>query len=197
MAVQSESAMRAVLALGVNKGDRLLDCCAAPGGKSAYAAALTKNEIEITSWDIHEHRVNMTQKNYERLGVAHAMVCIHDARVLESDLKEQFDVVLVDAPCSAMGLMAHSPDIRYTRKPEDITSLTHLQMEILSVCARYVKMGGTLAYMTCSINKEENEDITDAFISSSGGFAYSKPPQTLYPQESGSDGFYYAVMRRQ
>lgn len=197
MAIQSESAMRAVLAMNVKKGDSLLDCCAAPGGKSAYAAALTENEIEIVAWDIHEHRVDMTRKNYERLGVAHAKADIHDARVLDPTLQDQFDVVLVDAPCSAMGLMAHHPDIRYTRKPEDITSLTQLQLEILSVCARYVKAGGTLAYMTCSINKEENEQITDAFLSNSEGFAYSKPPQTLYPHECGSDGFYYAMMRRQ
>lgn len=197
MAVQSESAMRAVLAVEVNKGDKLLDCCAAPGGKSSYAAALTGNDIDMTAWDVHDHRVDMMRKNYERLGVSRATADIHDARVFELALEGQFDVVLVDAPCSAMGLMAHNPDIRYTRKPEDIESLSHLQLEILSVCARYVKQGGTLAYMTCSINKEENENVTDAFLSASNGFAYSKLPETLYPHQCGSDGFFYAVMRRQ
>ncbi len=197
MAVQSESAMRAVLALDAKKGDKLLDCCAAPGGKSAYAAALTGNDIAITAWDAHEHRVDMTRKNYERLGVLHATAEIHDARVFKPDLEGQFDVVLVDAPCSAMGLMAHNPDIRYARRVEDIESLSRLQLEILTVCARYVKRGGTLGYMTCSINKEENENITDAFISGADGFAYCKPPETLYPHQCGSDGFFYAVMRRQ
>ncbi len=197
IAIQSQSAMRAVLAMDVKKGAKLLDCCAAPGGKSAYLASLTENETKITAWDIHEHRVDMMQKNFERLGVAHAMADIHDACEFEPALEKQFDVVLVDAPCSAMGLMAHHPDIRYTRKPEDIESLSHLQLEILSVSARYVKPGGTLAYMTCSINKEENENITDAFLSSSGVFAYSRPPETLYPHLCGSDGFYFAIMRRQ
>jgi 16S rRNA (cytosine967-C5)-methyltransferase len=197
MAVQSLSAMRAVRAIDIKRGDKLLDCCAAPGGKSAYAAALTNNDIQINAWDIHEHRVDMTRKNYERLGIAHATADIHDARVFEPAQKEQFDVVLVDTPCSAMGLMAHNPDIRYTRKPEDIESLAKLQMEILTVCARYVRPKGTLAYMTCSINKEENENVTDAFLSQSGGFSYCKPPETLYPHLCESDGFYYAIMRRQ
>ncbi len=197
MAVQSESAMHAVMAVDVKKGDKLLDCCAAPGGKSAYAAALTENDIAITAWDVHEHRLDMTRKNYERLGVSHATAELHDARVFEPALEGQFDVVLVDAPCSAMGLMSHNPDIRYTRKPEDIESLSKLQLEILTVCARYVKQGGTFAYMTCSINKEENENVADAFLNKSNVFWYSKPPETLYPHQCGSDGFFYAVMRRQ
>ncbi len=196
MAVQSESAMRAVLALDLKPGDKLLDCCAAPGGKSAYAAALTNNGISVTAWDIHEHRVAMTQKNFERLGVENASVSLHDARIFVPEYERRFDVVLVDAPCSAMGLMAQQPDIRYVRKPEDIVRLNALQKEILSVCARYVKTGGTLAYMTCSINREENEDVTDAFLSGTGGYRYKKPVQTLYPHLCGSDGFYIAVMER-
>ncbi len=197
MAVQSQSAMRAVLALDIKKGDSLLDCCAAPGGKSAFAAALTNNEVNITAWDIHEHRVDMTRKNYDRLGVACAKVYLQDARDFVPSMEGQFDLVIVDAPCSAMGLMGHQPDIRFARKPEDIESLSKLQLQILGVCARYVKRGGTVAYMTCSINKEENECVTDAFLSESCGFSYSKPPQTLYPHLCGSDGFYYAVMRKQ
>ncbi len=196
LAVQSESAMRAVRAIELHKGIKLLDCCAAPGGKSAYAAALTQNDIEITAWDIHEHRVEMTKKNYERLGVAHEQTLLHDAREFEPSLEGCFDVVLVDAPCSAMGLMAHHPDIRYTRRIEDIASLCALQRDILSVCARYVKAGGKLAYMTCSINKEENEEITEAFLASADGFEYEKPPQTLYPHLSGSDGFFFSIMRK-
>lgn len=196
MAVQSESAMRAVLAVTIKAGDKLLDCCAAPGGKSAFAAALTQNSIEITAWDIHEHRIDMTRMNYERLGVKNAAVRVHDAREFEPEYECQFDVVLVDAPCSAMGLMIHQPDIRYTSKEEDIKSLSDIQLDILCVCARYVKEGGTLAYMTCSINREENENVSDAFLSRSGVFAYKSKPETMYPHTSGSDGFYVAVMER-
>ncbi len=196
MAVQSESAMRAVLAAQIKAGDKLLDCCAAPGGKSAYAAALTQNGIGITAWDIHEHRADMMRKNYDRLGVKNAAVSVHDAREFVSEYEGQFDVVLVDAPCSAMGLMIHQPDIRYTRKVEDIKSLSDIQLDILCVCARYVKKGGTLAYMTCSINREENENVSDAFLSRSGVFAYKFKPETMYPHTSGSDGFYVAVMER-
>ncbi len=197
MAVQSQSAMRAVLAADIQKGAKLLDCCAAPGGKSAYAAALTQNGIDITAWDIHEHRVDMTRKNFERLGVRNVKTAVCDARQHLPQYDGRFDMVLVDAPCSAMGLMAHQPDIRYSREPEDILSLTGVQMDILSVCSRYVKKGGTLAYMTCSINREENENVTDAFLSCTGGFAYRQPPQTLYPHLCGSDGFFIAVMEKQ
>jgi 16S rRNA (cytosine967-C5)-methyltransferase len=111
-------------------------------------------------------------------------------------MQKKFDVVLVDAPCSAMGLMAHSPDIRYTRKPEDITELAELQAEILYVCSKYVKPGGRLVYSTCSINKEENEDVTDAFIARYGDYEYKGKPATLYPHLAGSDGFYIAVIGR-
>jgi 16S rRNA (cytosine967-C5)-methyltransferase len=197
MAVQSQSAMRAVLALDLKKGGKLLDCCAAPGGKSAYAAALTQNDIDITAWDIHEHRVDMTRKNFERLGVRNVKAAVHDARAFLPQYEGRFEVVLVDAPCSAMGLMMHQPDIRYARSPDDIKSLCSLQLDILSVCARYVKAGGTLAYLTCSINKEENEDVTESFLSLKTGFGYRKPPETLYPHLCGSDGFYIAVMERQ
>ncbi len=193
IAVQSESAMRAVLAAGIRKGDKLLDCCAAPGGKSAFAAALTDGEIDIVAWDIHSHRLDMMRKNFQRLGV-HARICEHDARMVEPSLEGRFDVVLVDAPCSAMGLMAHSPDIRYRREKEDITALSHLQSQILSACARYVKPGGRVVYATCSINKEENEDVTNAFVAANKAFGYEGQPATLYPHIDGSDGFYISVI---
>lgn len=196
LAVQSKSAMKAVLAAGIKPGDKLLDCCAAPGGKSAYAAALSGNGINILSWDIHEHRIDMTNKNYERLGVSNARAVEHDATVLEPCLKEKFDVVLVDAPCSAMGLMAKNPDIRYVRTMKDVKSLSGLQQEILSTCSSYVKAGGTLAYYTCSINREENENVTDAFLKNNKDFEYVNKPETLYPHIEDSDGFYIAIMRK-
>lgn len=193
--VQSESAMKAVLAADIQKGEKLLDCCAAPGGKSAYAAALAGGRLDIIAWDVHAHRIDMMRKNFERLGVS-ARTAEHDASSFEPALSGHFDVVLVDAPCSASGLMAHSPDIRYTRKPEDIVSLRQLQKEILYVCAKYVKPGGRLVYSTCSINKEENEGVTDAFIQRSLGYDYKESPVTLYPHIENSDGFYIAVMKR-
>jgi 16S rRNA (cytosine967-C5)-methyltransferase len=196
IAVQSESAMRAVLSAEPQPGEKLLDACAAPGGKSAYAAALTGNGLYITAWDIHPHRVDMTEKNFARLGVLNAYVSLHDAAVYTPECKEAFDCVIIDAPCSAMGLMAKSPDIRFSRKPEDIAALCNKQMEILSACARYVKRGGRLAYFTCSINREENEAVTDRFLCENAAYAYMKPPVTIYPHIGGSDGFYIAVMKK-
>ena len=196
MAVQSESAMNAVLSAGIKAHDRLLDCCAAPGGKSAYAAALCSNTLDITAWDVHDHRIDMTKKNFERLGVKNASVFLHDAREYDKKHAVLYGVVIVDAPCSAMGLMAKNPDIRYNRTPDDIAELSKVQYDILSVCANYVKKGGTLAYFTCSINKEENEQVTDRVISKNSAFSYKSAPVTLYPHTSCSDGFYIAVMKK-
>lgn len=196
IAVQSQSAMRAVLAAAPQPGEKLLDACAAPGGKSAYAAALTDNRLQITAWDVHPHRVEMTNKNYARLGVANAEAVLRDASIYAAEYEAAFDCVNVDAPCSAMGLMASSPDIRYSRKPEDIAALSEKQYAILSTCARYVKPGGRLAYFTCSINREENEEVTGRFMADSPEYAHLKEPVTIYPHESGSDGFYIAVMKR-
>ena len=173
----------------------MLDCCAAPGGKSAYAAALANGRIDLTAWDVHEHRVDMMRRNFERLGVR-AHVQKKDAAVPDGSLAESFDVVLVDAPCSAMGLMAHSPDVRYARKQKDIAQLAALQSKLLSVCSAYVKKGGKLVYMTCSINKEENENVADDFLRKQPRFKHMMPPVTLYPHQCGSDGFFYAVMRK-
>jgi 16S rRNA (cytosine967-C5)-methyltransferase len=138
----------------------------------------------------------MTRKNFARLGVANAEVSLRDAAVYQPGYDSAFDCVIVDAPCSAMGIMAGSPDIRYSRKPEDIKALCEKQLEILTTCAHYVKAGGRLAYFTCSINKEENETVTDRFLSTSASYAYLKPPETIYPHIDGSDGFYIAVMKR-
>lgn len=195
IAVQSESAMKTVLAADVQRGEKMLDCCAAPGGKSAWAAALMGGDLYIVAWDTHEHRIDMMKKNFARLGVS-AHIEEHDARIFKPSLEKCFDVVLVDAPCSASGLMAHSPDIRYTRQPEDVKSLCCLQSEILSVCSAYVRPGGRLVYSTCSINREENEGVTDALIHNKAGYQYRETPITLYPHIEDSDGFYIAVIMR-
>jgi 16S rRNA (cytosine967-C5)-methyltransferase len=196
IAIQSESAMSAVRSVPFESGQKLLDACAAPGGKSAYAAALMDNTLSIVAWDVHPHRVALMEKNFARLGVLNVRTALQDARKYESCLASAFDVVMIDAPCSAMGLMARNPDIRYVRKPEDISSLCRTQKEILEVCANYVRQGGTLAYFTCSINREENEEITDTFLQENRAFDYITPPKTMYPHIDGSDGFYIAVMKR-
>lgn len=195
LAVQSKSAMRAVAEVGIKPSDKLLDCCAAPGGKSAYVAALTGGEAEITAWDVHKHRVIMMKKNFERLNV-NAKAALHDACEPVPQLFGYFDVVILDAPCSAMGLMAGSPDIRYQRKKEDIESLCKLQNKLLNYCSSYVKTGGKIAYMTCSVNREENEDVVNAFLGENDVFALEKPVVTLYPHLCGSDGFFCAVIKK-
>jgi 16S rRNA (cytosine967-C5)-methyltransferase len=209
MGEASMTAVRAVSPL-LAGGVSLLDACAAPGGKSAYAAALLKNGGSITAWDIHPHRTELIQKNFERLGVGNYEIAVKDASVRDPACDGRFDLVIVDAPCSALGLVHKKPDIRLHRKEADIPALAALQQEILGTCANYVKRGGHLAYFTCTVLKEENEDTVRAFLKADGRFRPSEklflpePLQsrakdgcvTLLPQADGTDGFFISLMER-
>jgi len=162
IAVQSESAMLACRALFPKAGMSILDACAAPGGKTAYIASLTQNQAHITAWELHEHRAELMRRTLERLGVS-ANVAVADASAAREELIEGFDAVLVDAPCSGLGVFG-KPDARYAKSDEVIAGLTKLQREILSACAGYVKRGGALVYATCTISRRENEEQIAAFL---------------------------------
>ena len=178
-----EASMTAVrAAMGhLAPGASVLDACSAPGGKAAYAAALMGNNIGITAWDLHEHRAELIRRNFTRLGVQNARVEPRDAVEYDAALAEKFDLVMVDAPCSALGLLHGKPDIRHHRHPEDIAGLAVTQAKLLSVCSRYVQKGGTLAYFTCTLAKEENEDVVTRFLSENEEFAPGRPclPEVL------------------
>lgn len=210
--VMGESSMIAVrAAVGlIKEGAKLLDACSAPGGKSSYAAALKQNTLNITAWDIHEHRAELVRKNFERLGVSNERIEVCDASVFAKDYTEAFDLVMIDAPCSALGLIYKKPDIRLHRKPEDIAELAKVQKDILFTCAQYVKKGGFLAYFTCTLTNEENEDVVNCFLRENTGF---KPVEkftvpeglkarvrdgmlTIKPHEDGLDGFFIAMMEK-
>lgn len=118
----------------------------------------------LQAWDLHEHRVQLMQENFTRLGVD-AEVMVQDATVLREDAIKQFDVVLVDAPCSALGLLYRKPDIKFSKTDEDLQEIVQTQKNILKVCAEYVKPGGTFIYSTCTINRQENEENFQWFCS--------------------------------
>ena len=201
--VMGESAMLACRALGDLSGKRVLDACAAPGGKSAYLSHLAKNELRLTCFELYPHRKELLDKTLARLHVSAETLC-RSAADYDPAFDAAFDAVLIDAPCSGLGLLGDKPDIRYSKSGADIEALVEIQNDILSVCARYVKPGGVYVYATCTISKRENESQIDAFLKSHSDFALEEIPIPLanqgqiqlLPHVHNTDGFYIARMRR-
>jgi 16S rRNA (cytosine967-C5)-methyltransferase len=164
IAVQGEASMICVRAAGIARGDRVLDVCAAPGGKSAYAGQFAQ-EGSVLALDIHPHRVELIETEMKRLGVSNVTTRVVDAMCYRPEMSGRFDVVMVDAPCSALGLLYRKPDVKLFKKEEDLGKLAEMQRAILETCCRYVRPGGKLLYFTCTINRLENEENIAWFLS--------------------------------
>ena len=156
--VQDVSSMLAVCAAGIRKGDTVVDVCAAPGGKSTFAAEQCGPEGRVYAFDLTEYKVNKIRENAERLRLPQLSAEVWDARDYRKELEGQADVVIADLPCSGLGVLGRKADIRYRITPQDILSLQSLQREILTAAIHYLKPGGTLLYSTCSVSREENEE---------------------------------------
>ena len=204
--VQDPAAKAAVLAAGPRPGDRVLDVCAAPGGKSFAAAMAMEDRGEIVSCDIHPHKLELITQGAERLGVECVKTLQADGRENRPEWNEGFDLVLCDVPCSGLGIIRKKPDIRY-KDPKALAGLPRVQGAILENAARYVRRGGTLVYATCTILPEENSGVTAGFLERHVEFQlepFALPGQdgesdgslTLWPQRHGTDGFYICKMRK-
>jgi len=204
--VQDAAARLVTLCAGVRPGMRILDVCAAPGGKTFSAAFAMGDEGEIVSCDLHENKLKRIRDGARRLGLTCINACAADGREARQEWEKSFDLVLCDVPCSGLGVIRKKPDIRY-KDPAALAALPEIQKAILSNSSRYVKENGLLVYSTCTVLPEENESVTDAFLSSHTGFARegfeslpgidgSTGQVTLWPQRHGTDGFYIARMRR-
>lgn len=204
--VQDPAARLVSLIAGVKPGQRVLDVCAAPGGKSFSAAFAMGNTGSITACDLHENKLKRVRESGERLGVTCVETAAADGRVFRPEWENAFDTVLVDAPCSGLGIIRKKPDTRY-KKMDELFALPVIQNAILENAARYVATGGTLVYSTCTILPEENEQVTDAFLAEHPAFVrepFDLPEPvgrtdgglTLWPQRHGTDGFYICRMTR-
>lgn len=211
--IQDESSMLVAPALEVRPGDQVLDACAAPGGKTTHIASYL-NEAEngkVTALDLHEKKVKLIEENAQRLKVASLVEAqALDARqVSEHFEKASFDRVLVDAPCSGLGLMRRKPDIRYTKTIEDVNNLQRVQKDILSHAAEMVKPGGQLVYSTCTITKEENQRVVEAFLQEHEEFERvpvhldnekvqrsEDGSVTIYPHQYNTDGFFICSLKK-
>ncbi|MCH5165172.1 MAG: methyltransferase domain-containing protein [Clostridiales bacterium] len=193
VAVQSVSSIRAVNTYihGIASG-RVLDLCAAPGGKSVYLSEL--GEYNITACDIYPHKLDLMRGYAKKLG-AKFDVALNDATKENADFVSAFDLVIADCPCSGTGTLKTKPDIMIKRTAEDIAELCDVQLRILDNVAKYCKNGGTLCYSTCSILKKENEEIADKFIKSHP--EYTELDRTKFlPNIDKCDGFFIARFKR-
>lgn len=192
--VMDESAMLAVQALNPEKGMRVMDVCAAPGGKSFYCAYLMKDIGEIISRDIYEHKLELISDGRNRLGLKSIKIELKDAAAYYENDFESFDRVIVDAPCSGLGLVRKKPDIKYTKTMEEVMELAKLQRKILGICQSYVKKGGILVYSTCTVSSKENVENAEWFLSN---YPFEKiSSKQIFPAENGKDGFFIAVFKR-
>lgn len=211
--VQDESSMLAARILDPKPGEKVLDACAAPGGKTTHIAQLMKNQGHIAAWDIHEHKTDLIRENAERLGITIIHTKKRDAAEYTGEAAGRYERVLVDAPCSGTGIIRRKPDIKWQRKPEDYDALVEIQRKILYNAGRYVIPGGTLVYSTCSLDVRENEHILRDFLARNPDFKPSPPdpflPENLrgrpgsekgmlrlFPHTDGTDGFFIARMIR-
>ena len=193
--IQSLSSMMAVKALAPKPGSRVLDLCAAPGGKTGYMAELMNNEGSITACDIHPHRLAITQAAMDRIGVSICSVEERDAAVHDPSMDESFDYVLADVPCSGLGVIASKPEIKLTTYPSQYDGLIDIQKSILSNALRYLKPGGKLEYSTCTLNKNENESVVKHVLSKEGTSAGIVEMTTFMPY-NGKVGFYYCIIEK-
>lgn len=155
--IQDVSSMLAIEALGIKPGMKILDICAAPGGKSMFASDKLQNTGEVEARDISEYKVSLMQDNFERCQLQNVMAVCKDATVLDESWIEQADIVIADVPCSGLGVIGKKRDIKYKMTPDAIKDIIVLQEQILEKAVAYVKPQGLLLFSTCTINKEENE----------------------------------------
>ena len=165
--VQDISAGMPVKILDAKEGEIVLDMCSAPGGKTTYLAEMMKNKGTIYACDLHKQRLNLVEENAKRLGINIIKTMQCDATVLNDGFIEKFDKILLDVPCLGMGVLKRKPDIKWQRREEDIKEISEIQLKILQTCSKYLKKDGELVYSTCSILKEENENVISKFLKQS------------------------------
>lgn len=207
--IQDESAMLVAETMKINPSDQILDACAAPGGKTTQMAAQLGPKGKATALDIHQNKLNLVRQNANKLGVANRVETLAlDARKVQTQFNaESFDQVLVDAPCSGIGLMRRKPEIRYEKTLQDSKNLAQIQFDILDAVASLVKVGGKLTYSTCTILPTENQSVVNRFLKRHPEFEQKKTQTennikeqrtelglTIYPDDYQSDGFFIATL---
>ena len=204
--VQGITSQYAVKAAGIRENDKVLDLCAAPGGKSFAAAIALNNTGSVTSCDPNPPRLKLITDGAHRLGLANISVVENRGEVFNEKL-EKYNVIICDVPCSGIGIIPKKPDLRY-KSMQDVKALAQLQYDILSTATKYLAENGTIVYSTCTVNKMENEQVIDKFLKENSNFKLEKqhcPVENVINEDekitflshlTGSDGFFVAVLRK-
>ena len=192
---QDESSMLVAEKLDPKHGETIMDVCAAPGGKTTAIAERMNNTGRIIASDIYRRKLDLIDKEAKRLGIINIETRSWDATRVDSSMLQKADRVLVDAPCSGLGVVRRKPEIKYKELTEEMELLPKKQLAILSASSGYVKPGGRLVYSTCTVNPKENERVVEAFLKKNS--AFRKIERTLLlPNVNGTDGFFICVMER-
>ena len=208
--VQDESAMLVGHVLGPEKGDEILDVCSAPGGKTVHLAELMQNEGHIIGADVHEHKIELIEKNAKRLGASIVEGKLQDGMLINEDWKEKFDKILLDAPCSGLGIIKRKPDIRYAKDETEIRDINNIQRKLLKNAINYLKKDGILVYSTCTLTQEENQNMVEYALSLGlqlDAIPYDMPACLkpyikdnayieILPHVTDTDGFFMARFRK-
>ena len=205
--VQDAAAKLSVLCAGLMPGQTVLDCCAAPGGKSFASAIAMEGSGSIVSCDVHPHKAELIANGAMRLGIEILSAKCQDATEFVADWEGKMDTVIADVPCSGLGIIRKKPDIRY-KNLQEMAQLPALQLKILKNQAHYVRPGGLLLYSTCTLVRAENEGVVEAFLKENPEYCLEKLPLpaafpenttgmlALVPGEYDTDGFFIAKLRR-
>lgn len=211
--IQDESSMLVANALAPGEHDYILDSCAAPGGKTTHIGEKMNGKGKIMALDLHKHKTKLIEEQANRLSLSNINTKQMDARKAREFFEPNtFDKILVDAPCSGLGVLKRKPDAKYTKKVEDLASLSKIQLNILEQVSSLVKDGGTIIYSTCTVGKEENDFVIDEFLQKHPEFEkdsqlVERMPEAvqpyiegnrvqILPQYFGSDGFFIASIRK-
>ncbi|MBV8217849.1 MAG: RsmB/NOP family class I SAM-dependent RNA methyltransferase [Solirubrobacterales bacterium] len=190
---QSRASMLVARIVDPQPGERVLDLCAAPGGKTTHLAALMGDSGDIVAVERHPGRAAALERTCARMRASTVRVEVGDAAIPRTD--GPFDRILVDPPCSGLGTLQSRPDIRWRRRPGGIAELAALQAPILAAAAKSLALGGTLVYSVCTISRAEGDEVIEAFLGEHGDYSLEQQVQLL-PHRDGTDGFFVARLRR-
>jgi 16S rRNA (cytosine967-C5)-methyltransferase len=206
VSVQDEAAQLAAIVLGARPGDRVLDACAAPGGKACHIMELQPRLGGLVAMDSDAQRLDRVRENLERLSLQAGLICADAADPPPGLAPGSFERILVDAPCSATGVIRRHPDVKFLRREQDIAPLSAMQLRILQGVWPLLRAGGTLLYATCSVLAQENDGVVEAFVKQQADarqgklqVSWGRPTTTgrqLLPTVDGPDGLFYALIHK-
>lgn len=204
--IQNISSMVPAAVLMPQPGETILDMCAAPGSKTTQMADMMQDRGQLAAWDVYAHKIKLIQQNARRMGFTCIQAECRDALAEDDSLLGKFDGILVDAPCSGLGVLGHKPELRWKRTYDELRTFPQLQLSLLERAVSYLKPGGTLVYSTCTLNRDENDGVIEKFLSThpectGQPFSFDSMDArcgmlTIFPDSQGRDGFFVAKLIR-